>query len=102
MVQSKITVGYIPKAGIKAASPLQTLSSKRNWDRLQIKGSINQLQHHAYNLPIDPKAKARYLKTLAEMQTHLLATIDAEWNKAKKVFRRSVEAEFLDYPPKKG
>lgn len=102
MALSKQAVGYIPKASAKPASPLQTLSSKRNWDRLQIKGSVSQLQHHAYNLPIDAKIKARFLKTLAEMQTALLTTVDVEWRKAKKVVRQQVEAEFLDYPPKKG
>lgn len=101
MSQSKTTVGYIPKARAKPASPLQTLSSKRNWDRLQIKGSVGQLQHHTFNLPMVSRAKSKYLKTLAELQTVLLTTVDSEWKKAKRVMRLQVEAEFLDYPPKK-
>jgi len=92
-------VGYIPKASAKPASPLQTLSTKRNWDRLQIIGSTKQLQHHVHNVPIDAKSKARYFKALAEMEHNLLVTIDIQWKKAKVLARKAVEAEFLDYPP---
>lgn len=101
MKKDSKTVGYIPVAGAKPPSPLQTLSSKRNWDRLQIKGSIGQLQHQVYVVPLDPKAKAKYLKMLAELSTLLLTTVDSSWRKAKSAYRKSVEAEFLDYPPKK-
>ena len=94
-------IGYVPNARVKAASPLQTLSSKRNWDRLQIKGASGQLRHQVFNLPIEAKVKAKYLKTLVEMEKTLLDVVDVQWRKGKALARKSVEAEFLDYPPQK-
>ena len=94
------SIGYIPIARAKPASPLQTLASKRNWDRLQIIGSIKQLQHQVHNIPLEAKAKARFFKTLAEMESVLLVTLDNQWKKGKALARKAVEAEFLDYPPK--
>ena len=93
-------IGYVPVARTKPASPLQALGTKRNWDRLQILGSTGQLQHQVYNLPLDSRVKARYLKTLAEMKDVLLKEVDAQWRKGKALVRKTVEAEFMDYPPK--
>lgn len=93
-------IGYVPNARVKAASPLQTLSSKRNWDRLQIKGSSGQLRHQVFNLPIESKVKGKYLKLLLEMENTLLETVEVQWRKGKALVRKTVEAEFLDYPPK--
>ena len=94
-------IGYVPNARVKAASPLQTLSSKRNWDRLQIKGASGQLRHQVFNLPIEAKVKAKYLKALLQMENTLLETVEVQWRKGKALVRKTVEAEFLDYPPAK-
>lgn len=93
-------IGYIPVPNARPATPLQTLSSKRNWDRLQVKGSIGQLLHHVYNLPLDSRVKSTRIKQLKELEVQLLTSIDYVWRKAKKAYRNTVMAEFLDYPPK--
>lgn len=97
---SNAKIGYMPVPNAKPASPMQTLSSKRNWDRLQIIGSTGQLQHQVYNLPLDNKVKGKYLKDLAKMKEDLLKEVDVQWRKGKALVRKAVEAEFMDYPPK--
>lgn len=97
---SKTNVGFIPSARAKPASPLQTLSTKRNWDRMQIKGSTMQLLHQVTSLPLDPKTKGKMVKNLKEQELILLTTVDQQWRRAKATYRATVNAEFLDYPPK--
>lgn len=93
-------VAWMPRRNGKATI-LQQLSSKRNWDMLQIKGSCGQLQHQIMGSSLSSEAKAAYLSKLGEMQWDLLKALDKKWAADKEAFRKAVEAEVLDYTPNK-
>lgn len=86
---------YFPKPG-KVNTPLQQLASKRNWDRLQIKGSLGQLRHQLLNSAINLETKTSYTLLLSDLEEALLLSLDKRWAVEKVAFAKAVAREAFD------
>lgn len=80
-------------------SPLQKLAAIRNWDKLQIEGSIRQLQQIRGKLANVKSLQYVYQNGLDVIKQELLTVLDLKWEADKRAYLLAVEQEaFAKYP----
>lgn len=91
---------YMPKPGYRA-SPLQQLSSKRNWDLLQIKGSCGQLRAQVLQGAIHGHLMSYWLGQINGLEEALTTAVNKKWAADKVAFEMSVAKEAFAEPASK-
>lgn len=80
-------------------SPLQVLSTRYNWDTMQIKGAFGHIESIRQKLQGAYAFQYTYENGLAVIRTEMLKAVKAKWEADKRAYLLKVEQEaFAMYP----
>lgn len=88
-----------PKKQKAPPTPLQKLSTQRNWDKMQAATAFKHIETLASKLAKDFRFQFIYQNGLKVMLQELHKAIDEDWERQKRAYLLAVEQEaFAKYP----